>query len=297
MSITLPAFGDGPLLREAVLSVLAQDCGHWTLQVFDDGPEDATLAAWLGSLDPRVTYVRNEPRLGINRNFQRCLDAADAELVLVLGADDRLHPSFVRRMTDAALRVPTASMYQPQVQVIDEDGSPARPLADRLKSLIAPAAPQQLGGEDLAVSLLRGNWMYFPATVFRASHAQAVGFREGYDIVLDLDLYLRLLLEDGQLALVDEVLFDYRRHRSSLSSTERLTGSRFTEESDYFAEMAGLMQQRGWTRAAWAARAHLTSRLHALMLLPTAIATRNRDLSRSLVRHITRRIPAGQLVG
>ena len=292
LSVTLPAYGDGPLLREAVASVLAQDSPDWTLQVFDDGPADAGLASWLTELDPRVSYQRNEPRLGINRNFQRCLDAATGELVVVLGADDRLAPAFVSRMTEAAAAAPDAVMFQPRVEVIDEHGQPAQPLADRLKALLTPRAPRVLRGEELAVSLLRGNWMYFPATVFRTEAARAVGFREGYDIVLDLDLYLRLLLEGASLVLVDALLFQYRRHAESLSSSERLTGSRFAEERAYFAEMAEAMRAHGWPRAARSARTHLTSRLHAGALLPGALSSRNGGLTRSLVRHVAGRTPA-----
>jgi hypothetical protein len=164
-------------------------------------------------------------------------------------------------------------------------------MADRLKARLTPSPPRVLGGEQLAISLLRGNWMYFPATVFRTAAAQAAGFRDGQIIVLDLDLYLRLVLKGGRLALVDEALFRYRRHEDSLSSTERLTASRFLEEAAYFGEMAETMREHGWLRASRAARTHLTSRLHAGLLLPAAVRARDRDLAAALVRHTISRTP------
>jgi glycosyltransferase involved in cell wall biosynthesis len=97
-AVTIPAHGDGVLLREAVASVLAQDSDDWTLSVHDDGPDDAGLTDWFAGLDARVSYRRNDPRLGINRNFQHCLETADADLVTIMGADDRMLPSYVREL-------------------------------------------------------------------------------------------------------------------------------------------------------------------------------------------------------
>lgn len=291
LSVTLPAFGDNQLLRQAVASVVAQDVPTWTLQVFDDGPADPALEQWLRDLDPRVRYTWNPTRLGLSRNFQQCLDAADSGLVTIMGADDLMAPAFVRRMLDAARRRPEAVMYQPRVQVIDGEGRPAAPVTDRLKALLTPSPRQVLGGERLAISLLRGNWLYFPAMVFRTADARTAGFRQGRDIVVDLDLYLRLLLTGGRLVLVDEELFRYRRHEQSLSSIERLTGSRFLEEKAFFGEMVAAMREHGWSRAGRAARVHLTSRLHAGLLVPVAVSARNRDLARALVRHTIGRAP------
>ena len=44
-------------------------------------PVDEALASWAGGLDPRVSYRHNPVRLGINRNFQQCVDLAGAPLV------------------------------------------------------------------------------------------------------------------------------------------------------------------------------------------------------------------------
>src|SRR5258706_334508 len=118
VEVTIPAYGDGALLREAVASVLAQDSPQWRLTVVAD---------------------RVKARL--------------------------------------AIRVPAGS-----------------------EALVT-------GGERLAASLLRGNWMYFPSVAFRRDVARLHGFRAGYDVVLDLDLYLRLLLDGRRVALLEPVCF------------------------------------------------------------------------------------------
>jgi glycosyltransferase involved in cell wall biosynthesis len=302
VDVMIPAYGDGPLLRQAVDSVLGQDSSRWRLTVIDDYGDPPTepgghtgagsvpepLPEYLAALgDHRVRYLRNPYNLGINRNFQRCLSEADAELVVLLGADDRLRPDYVRTVLEAAERFPDVAWIHPGVRVIDADGRPALPLADRTKAVLRPQAGRGrvMGGELLTASLLRGNWMYFPSVAFRREIVQDYGFRDGFDVVLDLDLYVRMLMDGHRAVLLGHVCFEYRRHAASLSSAEALSGDRFDEELRYFAQVRARARQLGWSRAARAAGLHPTSRLHALALIPSAIKDGDRALSRRLSWH------------
>jgi len=285
VDVMLPAFGDGPLLRETVASVRDQSDPRWRLTVVDDGPLDPDLAAWFAGLDPpRIRYLHNPVNLGINRNFQRCVDLAEAGLVVLVGADDRMLAGYVSAVTAAAEVFPQAAMVQPGVRVIDGDGRPVRPLGDRVKSLLAMrvAGTRLVGGEELACSLLRANWMYFPAVAFRRSWLQRYGFREGYDVVQDLDLYMRMLVDGATLALVEDVCFEYRRHAASLSSTAAGNGGRFREELAFFAEARSMALRNGWRRAARAADAHLTSRLHSIVRSGSAVRAGDMATARAL---------------
>jgi glycosyltransferase involved in cell wall biosynthesis len=285
VDVMIPAYGDTPLLREAIASVLAQTDPHWTLSVVDDGPADPDLAHWCAGLqDSRVSYLHNPRNLGINRNFQRCVELSTHDLVVLVGADDRMLPGYVAAVVGAADDFGRAAMVQPGVRVIDGQGRPVRPLGDRVKSLLAMRVQGRrlVGGEELAGSLLRGNWMYFPAVAFRREWIQRYGFREGYDVVQDLDLYLRMLLDGASLVLVEDVCFEYRRHAASLSSTEAETGGRFNEELAFFQEARVLCARNGWRKAARAADAHLTSRLHSVVRSATAVRAGDRSTARKL---------------
>ena len=62
-------------------------------------------------------------------------------------------------------------------------------------------------------------------------------------------------------------------------------------ERQYFIMAARQMDELGWDSAARAARRHLTSRLHALTLIPRAVATRNRPAVSVLAKHVFGRMP------
>lgn len=290
IDILLPFYGDPALLQAAVRSVLNQDTGGWLLTVVDDSTGQP-LAEWFGGFDDdRVRYHRNERNLGITANFQRCLDLAEREYLVFLGCDDLLAPDYVRTLRTALAKHPAVGMLQPGVEVIDEHGARAGGLADAVKHrLYAPRVRGSLllGGEPLATSLLRGNWLYFPAICWRTDAIRAVGFRPDLRTTQDLALELELIERGERLLLLEHRCFRYRRHRGSVSSTMAADGARFREEQALFGDAATRLRRMGWRRAARAARTHSGSRLHALAQLPRAALARDRQVCARLLRHAT----------
>ena len=288
VDILFPFYGDVAMMKEAVRSVLRQTDPDWRLIVVDDGYPDDSIPGWFGSLgDSRVTYMRNETNLGANGNYRKCLTFVENPLVQVMGADDVMLPNYVQWLVRAARRCPEASIFQPGVFVIDEHGAPSRTMVERVKGFyMPPRIPQVLRGEALAVSILRGDWLYFPSLAWRAETILGIGFREGYDVVQDVALVCDVAMQGGGLLYDPTVAFLYRRHSGSDSSWRALEGTRFGEERRFFLQMAAEMDQLGWGRAARVARLHISSRLHAGSLLPRAALARNWAGVRNLGRHV-----------
>jgi len=290
LEIMLPYYGPVGLLQAAVRSVLAQQDPQWTLTVVDDAYPDRSVAAWLADLhDERVRYLRNEVNLGVNQNFQRCLDLVTRDLVVIIGGDDLLLPNYVGTVRDAHTARPAAAVIQPGVQVIDGAGRPARTLVDEVKRRVyapKPAAILEMAGEDLAVSLLRGNWLYFPSLCWRVSAIGETRFRPGLDTIQDLALVIDLIMAGESLLVVPTTCFQYRRHAGSESSLRAEHGSRFQEERRFFLDVAHRATAQSWLRAARTARLHLSSRLHALSVLPGALRRRDSAAIARLTRHV-----------
>jgi glycosyltransferase involved in cell wall biosynthesis len=289
VDILLPYYGVVELLQDTVRSALGQTDDRWRLTVVDDCYPDLQAKEWLISLhDDRIRYFRNDINLGLNRNFQCCLQLAELDALTIIGGDDILLPNYVHTVLDAYERVPGVDIVQPGVAVVDAVGRPARNMVDVAKKWIyaPPARETVLGGQPLAASLLRGNWLYFPSLCWRTQAAKVVGFREDLDVVLDLALVLDLIERGSSLLVVPQKCFQYRRHRASASSWRALDGSRFTEERRFFLETADRLEQRGWNRAARIARRHLSSRLNALWLVAFAVRGRQFDAVRPLARYV-----------
>jgi glycosyltransferase involved in cell wall biosynthesis len=295
LDILVPFWGDPGLLKETVRSVLAQTSDDWILTVVDDAYPDETVAEYFAAIDdPRITYLRNDENVGITQNYRRCVELATQDLVVLLGCDDLLLPRYVEMVLEAHRHFPEVAVIQPGVQVVDENGTVVRTLVDVVKQRVT--MPRGRGrrvvrGERLAASLLRADWLYWPSLAFRRETLVRTAFREGLPIIQDLALVIDVVAAGGELLLEPEVCFSYRRHTASASSAKLLDGSRFVGERQYFTIAARQMDDLGWDGAARAARRHLTSRLHALTLLPRALATRNRQAVSVLAKHVFGRMP------
>lgn len=287
LDIIMPFYGSFDHFREAVDSVRAQDDPDWRLVVIDDCYPDEEPGRWLTALeDPRIEYVRNPQNIGINANFQKSIDLARAEFVTIMGCDDRLLPGYVGLVKELA-GSSTADIVHVGVRSIDDQGVAGKNLVDRTKDYYRPSFSGRLtlGGETLARSLMRGNWMYFPALAWRRETIAAHGFRPDLQVVQDLALTIDVILDGGSLVLDDTVAFEYRRHAASVSSWRAADGSRFEEEQTFFLTSADEFSRRGWTQAARAARRHFSSRLNAATRIPGALAARRGPELRVLFRY------------
>ncbi|MBW8761690.1 MAG: glycosyltransferase [Microbacterium sp.] len=270
LDICVPYWGDPATFIETIESVRAQEDPAWRLVIIDDGYPGTAIAEYVDDLaDERILYTRNETNVGIIENFRRAVAAAEGSHVVVLGSDDLLLPNYVSHVRQTIAAFPDADVIQPGVRVIGSDGTPTRTLVDEVKQrLLTPKKPTTLVGEEMARSLLVGNWLYWPSLAIRTEPAKRIGFQDGLPIILDLALLIDIAFEGGTLRYTGVESFCYRRHAESLSQTTLLDGSRFDDERRFYVATAQRAQLADWRRAARAARGRAMSRLHALSQLP-----------------------------
>ncbi|MGL4340624.1 MAG: glycosyltransferase family 2 protein [Rhodoglobus sp.] len=288
LDIMMPFYGRFDHFQAAVGSVLAQSDPRWRLVIIDDVYPDLTPGYWAAEIDdPRVTYLRNESNLRPSRNYNKAISLATTDFMAIMGCDDMMLPGYVARVHELIEQFPDAAIIQPGVRVIDENGAPSHPLADRVKKYyrFTGTGAREYRGEPLAASLLRGNWTYFPSLVWRTSRLSG-GFRTDLDVVQDLAKLFEIVATGGSLVLDDRPVFHYRRHSTSVSAVAGPDGSKFVQERTLFVEAAQRSSALGWRRAARIARRHLSSRLNAMTELPGAIMKRNVQGISMLSRHI-----------
>jgi glycosyltransferase involved in cell wall biosynthesis len=265
IDILLPYWGDVELLKQAVESVLAQTEEDWRLLVFDDGYPSEEPARYFAQLkDSRVSYYRHKKNVGITKNFNYALGAAQAKYCVMFGYDDLMLPGYLKTALE---NIKDADLYQPSVDIIDAKGSIYLPLSDRIKRVLRPKKAGLYSGEKLASSLSRGNWLYFPSIVWKTAVIKKYGFDEQFKIVEDVALELNIIKDGGKLSLDNHTTFRYRRFSDSLSSREKSSkgGVRFNEENNVYDYFAKEFTKHGWKKAARSAKLHITSRLHQFL--------------------------------
>lgn len=288
LDIAIPFYGDINYLKVAVLSVLNQTVRNWNLTIIDDqypGDEAHNLVREIN--DSRITYIKNEKNLGVSGNFDKCLELAQSDFVTIMGFDDALLPNYVEQMLEVISKTPNVSMIAPGVEVIDSSGNICKPLIDKVKAHYRkPVVGKGLiAGEDLASSLLKGNWAYFPAMCWNRKVLSKYTFDPHLDVVQDLNVMLDIIADGGNMVVIPQLLFQYRRHASSASTWRAADGSRFRQESQLFQEQEARFSELGWDKTARAARQHYSSRLSALSRIPIALKAKDFSGIKVLFKH------------
>ena len=261
--ILLPFWGDIELFKKTVLSIITQTQKNWRLIISDDAYPSTDQVEFIKSLnDHRIEYHRQQKNIGITNNFNFVVQQATAEFCIVIGCDDVLLPNYLERATS---KIGEADFYQPGVDVINRDGQSYSPITDRVKKLLRPKAGIYKG-EPLAVSLCRGNWLYFPSILWKTSTLKKYSFDSSLSVVQDVNLELNIITDNGSLCVDDSITFQYRRYSDSLSSKEKKSGGvRFKEESAVYNKYSKIFKEIGWKKAAHASKLRFTSRVNEFL--------------------------------
>ncbi len=200
-------------ILDALESAFAQTLPALALVVLDDGSSDggpARVERWMRTSAARfagVTLARHTRNAGLARARNGAIDLARSEFVMVLDADNQLHPRCVQRLRDSL----AASDYGFAYSIIERFGD--------LQGL--------MGTAGWSTELLRGGNYIDAMALLRKSTWERV---HGYDRMKiggweDYDFWCKCVEAEIEGLLVPEILGRYRHHGVSMLMTETERGA------------------------------------------------------------------------
>jgi glycosyltransferase involved in cell wall biosynthesis len=231
VSIVVPTYNSARFLASTVDSVIAQTFQDWELVLIDDGSSDKTvqLSQQLAAGNPKIRAVAGShggPAVARNEGLRH--SDPRSEFVIFLDSDDRWEADALETLLQALEDNPDCIAAHGLARSTDLHGVQyeADDLAESMRHRRAVTAN---GFTDVPVSepttfstMLVRNWIVTPGTcLIRRSALGKVGaFDPETSPADDWDLNIRLA-RAGNLALVDRVVLDWRRHPDSLDNTNR----------------------------------------------------------------------------
>ena len=210
ISVAMAVYNGLPFLYEQMASVLAQLRLDDELVIVDDSSTDGSLT-WLKTLsDARIVLLTNESNLGVQRSFERALNACTRPVVLLCDQDDIWLPGKRDALAAIFLSMPEAMVVVSDAQIIDAQGK-----------IVAPSFMATRGGfrSGIHSTLWRNRYLGCAMAVRREVIAAALPIpRQAPMHDMWLGIVGRAL---GEVGYIPTPLLQYRRHSKNASPSTR----------------------------------------------------------------------------
>ena len=267
IAILIPFYTNLNFLKSAIESVVAQDSANWDCIVIDDCGPESSFRLVSEFHDHGVQYIRNETNLGIAANWNRAIDLAKSDYLMLLHADDVLSPTFVSETLATFRQFPSADVVHCGATIINEAGDQTKNFVNFVKTMLKPTSSMGftvVQGDRGLASITRGNWIICPTAVFKRSVFAQAKFDESLSFAMDLWFFSQLLLTGSQIVGIDSKNYNYRIHGGSQTSALTSSGLRFAEEWSVINRVQVCSKELGWLRTYLEATLRITLRAHLI---------------------------------
>ncbi|WP_431279771.1 glycosyltransferase family 2 protein [Leifsonia poae] len=218
VSVALCTFNGARFVRQQVESILAQRPGPAQLVVSDDGSRDDTLeivrdvAGSQRAAAVEVVVLAGEQPVGVTRNFQRAVTAADGDLIALSDQDDVWHEGRLERIAARFADDPALLLVHTDADLVDSTGRRlGRTLFESLE-----ISPDEFAAEESGRAFdafIRRNLATGATVVFRRELLMAaLPFPDGW--VHD-EWLAAVAAATGRVDVLREATIDYRQHESN----------------------------------------------------------------------------------
>lgn len=216
VTIAIPTRNRAELLAIALESALTQTFTDTEILVLDDASTDDT-AQMVGAIDdPRVHYVRHDPKIGMAANWNYGYEHGRGEYVTVLHDDDYWAPTFIERAVAEFKAEPTAGLVYAPYEIVDEHGAVTKPAPTQLTEIGALDPPPVV-----LEQLVRTTWIGWPTIMVRRTCMLEIGgFVEDFPYHKDWSVWLQLAAR-WPVRWIPEPLGSFRVHSGQFSEEFR----------------------------------------------------------------------------
>jgi len=223
VSVVLCTHNGAEFVGEQVASILGQSRRPDELVLGDDASRDDTVGlveTALAGSGIRLTVLRNDPPLGVTRNFERTALAASGELLVFSDQDDVWHRERVARTLAAFAADPGLLLVHSDARLVDGEGRPLGRTLFESMGVTDWELDRIRAGRGIEALVRRSLVTGATMTVRRGLIERAAPFPESW--VHDEWLAIVAALT-GRFTVLAEPLIDYRQHGGNQIGASRLT--------------------------------------------------------------------------
>jgi glycosyltransferase involved in cell wall biosynthesis len=266
LHVMIPAYGKSPYLRQTLESAVRYLPLEVPITVIEDPSSESSIENLVKEFS-RVQFVKNKERLGIGGNFNKSIELSTGVFTQICGSDDIFLNNPLNDFYTEILSQSDIAAIGLDVEVINEKGKIVKTIPDLVKRTLRPSLKKItiFQNDKIFSNLMLGDWLYFPAILWKTETLKQIKFDGNFHTAMDLDVFIRLLSSDQKMAFIKSKVLGYRRHIQSASSLYAKSIGRFDEEFLCHKNALDIARRKNWKTGAILAQLALTVRLHAIM--------------------------------
>lgn len=227
VSVCVPMYNNSATIERCLRSVLDQQGVDFEIVVVDDQSVDDGPATAATLLRPGDRLLRNDSRLGLNGNHNRCLELARGECIQFLHGDDWLLPGALQTLARCFDDPNVGLAFAPRRVLTDDlPWSERRRAPAKLHVYFAKLREHNRGSflvlQIVALWGASANLIGEPSSVmFRRDLALGIGgMRDEVHQTVDLDFWLRLMVRSAVRFVPEELSV---RHHTGVTESANIT--------------------------------------------------------------------------
>ena len=266
LHVMIPAYGKSPYLRQTLESAVKHLPLDVPITVIEDPSNESSIESLVKEFS-RVQFVKNNERLGIGGNFNKSIELSTGVFTQICGSDDIFLNNPLNDFYTEKLSQSDIAAIGLDIEVISKNGKVVKTIPDLVKRILRPSLKKItiFQNNKIFSNLMLGDWLYFPAILWKTETLKQTKFDGNFHTAMDLDVFIRLLSNDQKLAFIKSKVLGYRRHSQSASSLYAKSIGRFDEEFLCHKNALDIARRKNWKTGAILAQLALTVRLHAIL--------------------------------
>ena len=222
VSICIPTYNVEKYIAETLNSLANQSYKNIEIIVSDNASMDrsAEIVQDFAAKDPRIKFLQNKTNIGYVNNINELVDSAASEYIAIYHGDDVYESNIVEKEIRVLLNekqiggvfVKHRSFYE-DYRGIKISGK-YNPINN--SGLLSKKDNYFLGKREEYFPLLLKYWNFFICPSFmtrKTVYKESGGFSDKYPTCEDIDLWLKILRKGYSLAILNEILINYRKRR------------------------------------------------------------------------------------
>ena len=231
LHVMIPAYGKSPYLRQTLESAVKHLPLEVPITVIEDPSNESNIENLVKEFS-RVQYLKNNERLGIGGNFNKSIELSTGVFTQICGSDDIFLNNPLKDFYTEKLSQSDIAAIGLDVEVINENGKIVKTIPDLVKKVLRPSLKKitVFKNNKIFSNLMLGDWMYFPAILWKTETLKQIKLEGYFHKAMDLDHFIRLLNNHQKIPHIKTTDLPYRTQNHTATRLYAKSIGRFDEE-------------------------------------------------------------------